>query len=302
MTLELSAILNGTEYSLSDETLCKWIGFEGLGMSPFHRLSERGPLQDGDTDRGYRLDPRKIRLILQSVSNTQDDWESKRAILEEIFKPSSTPIILKIVNTGKYQSPNTSTYQLDVHCYAPMDMPSVDMRVWHQRVIVELKANDPTFYDPAGDAYSFTIGGGSNTFVVPFEVPFTIGASTINANEAITNAGNVNAYPTIRITGPIDDCVITNNSTGEKLDFTDVTIAAGHYYDIDLRYGHKTVMDDDGTTNRIADLTDDSDLVSWHLGCDPDVVDGVNSITVTGSSCTEATSINMTWFNRYIGI
>jgi len=236
-----------------------------------------------------------VNLVLDINGSSQANMETQRMALIDIFKPTNTPIILQNVR-------DDGTYNLD--CYyvgGPMSMPFTDRQGWNQKVLVTLKANDPTFYDPAGNDYTFAISAGADTMVVPTVIPMTVGASTISATGPVRNDGNVSAYPVIRVTGPINDCVITNNSTGEKLDFTGYNLAAGTYLDIDLRYGYKTVTLNNGT-NEIDELTTDSDLVSWHLGASPEVKMGVNSITVTGTSCTQATAVSLAWFNRFIGI
>jgi len=292
--MDLSAIVNGTSYSMTDLTYCKWISHDGLGMSPMHRLSERGPLQHGDTDRGYRLDPRDIRLVFAIIKSSQADYETGRANLLNIFKPSSDPIILEVTQT-------TGTYRLDCYYVGDMNMPSSDKHGYNQIVTISLRANDPTWYNPVAGNYIFSISAGTDTMLVPTVIPMTIGASTINANAVVINTGTMSAYPTVRITGPIEDAKIVNNNTGEKLDFSGYTIAAGIYYEIDLRYGYKTIKDNSGV-NQISKLSSDSDLVSFHLGCDPDVVNGNNSITVTGSSATLATGVSFVWNDRYVGI
>jgi hypothetical protein len=90
-------------------------------------------------------------------------------------------------------------------------------------------------------------------------------------------------------------------TTGEVLDFTGTTIGAGEWYELDLRYGYKTVLDNSGA-NVVSDLSSDSDLATWHLATDPEAAGGINSITVTGSAVTEATSVHLVWFERYLGI
>lgn len=292
--MTLSAIVNGTTYSLSDGTYCYWLDHDGFGMAPMHRLSDRGPLQHGDTDRGYRLDPRIVRLVLDINGFSHANMETLRMSLLSIFKPSNTPLILQNVR-------DDGTYCLDCFYLGDTSMPSSDKQGFNQKVVVTLKADDPTWYDPSGEDFNFSLGGGGDAMYVPTVIPMTVGASTINATQAINYSGSVASYPFIRITGPITNCVITNNSTGEKLDFTGFTIESAHYYDIDLRYGYKTVISNHGT-NKIAELTDDSNLESFHLEAAPDVGGGINSINVSGSGVTESTSVSISWFNRYIGI
>jgi hypothetical protein len=154
---------------------------------------------------------------------------------------------------------------------------------------------------PAVITATLALGGGGTGMPVPLLVPVTVGASTISESRTILYTGSWRALPVIRITGPITDCCITNSSTGDKLDLTGVTIGEGDWYEIDLRYGRKTVVDAAGA-NRIADLTEDSDLATWHLAADDEVPDGVNAITVTGSGLDAGTKIDITYQPRYTGI
>jgi hypothetical protein len=170
----------------------------------------------------------------------------------------------------------------------------------YQKVGVILKANDPAFYEPEWGSLTVHLGGGGGLFTIPSGIPTGIGSSSGSQAVAIDYPGNWISYPLIRITGPITNPVITNAATGEKLDFTGVTIAAGRYYDIDTRYGHKTVLLDDGT-NKIHELTDDSDLSTFHIAPDPETPGGINSIQVSGASVSTDTKIEMSWPVRYDG-
>lgn len=289
----LYVIKNGIRTRLDDGVLSYFIGDEGWGMAPNHRLVERGPLQHGIGDRGFRLDPRVGTLILSLVGSSRQDMYTKRDTLMRLFTPDNNPVsILFDLDTDR---------QIDCFFSSNMIFPSSSRDGFTQRVAISLLAPDPTFYDPVGLASSFDLGGGSDTLEVPTVVPMTVGASTLNKVNVIQYDGSWLTYPhLIRITGPITGAKITNESTGEILDFTGVTIAAANYYDINLLYGEKTIVNQVGT-NKIADLDDDSDLATWHLAADPEVVGGSNSIRVEGTSITEATSVEISYFVRYIG-
>lgn len=287
MTLDL--IRRGTAYSLDDGTYAKLIGDDGWGMSPLHRLAERGPLQHGQTDRGFRLDPRIGQLALIVLAATEDEMYAARDTLLSLFAPGDEPLALRWTLPSR-------TRQIDVQLVSGMEMSSRERGVWAQKIAVQLLAPDPTFYDPAGEAATFALGGGGDALVVPLTVPMVVGASTIDATATVANDGNWLSYPhLIRIVGPMEDPVITNETTGEVLDFTGVTLGGGEWLDLDLRYGYKTVVDETGV-NRIADLTEDSDLATWHLQ------PGANSIRVTGLDATEATRVDISFFERYLGI
>ncbi len=148
----LSLIRNGVTYSLDDGTYCYWLGDDGTGMAPMHRLSERGPLQHGDTDRGYRLDPRVLRLILLVAGTSRDNMYAKRQTLEDLFSPDINISLLWALSGGERQ--------IDCYYAGEMDLSSGERDGFSQQAVVTLKANDPTFYSPAPKFATVQIGGG----------------------------------------------------------------------------------------------------------------------------------------------
>jgi hypothetical protein len=293
--MRVYAIVGGTEYPFNDDAdLAVFWGEDGLGSAPLHRLNERGPLQHGETDRGFRLDPRQVTYIFHIKGTDPADLWSKRRQMTQIFGPAN-------LITMRHELPDGSVRCLDGYYVGGLSMSANDRLYRYQRVAVTLRAPDPSLYDPETLAETFQLGGGSDALVIPMTIPMVVGASEIDATQEFNYSGTWLSYPMIRITGPITDCVITNESTGEKLDFTGVTIAAGHYYDIDLRYGHKTVLLD-GVTNKLADLSTDSDLATFHLAPHPEALGGVNSIRVVGSNVTETSKVEIVVFKRYIGL
>jgi hypothetical protein len=218
----------------------------------------------------------------------------KRSQLLDIFKPSNTPGTLKWELNGVVR-------QIDGYSVGDLRYSGSDRNYLVQRAVVTIKCPDPTWYDPSGQAVNFAVGGGSDVFEVPTVIPMTVGASSIDASQSIDYAGSVESYPTIRIDGPITNPIITNDATGDKLDFTGYTIADNDYYSIDLRYGYKTVLDSSGV-NQISKLSNDSDLATFSIKPDPDVVGGINSMSVTGTSITADTKVSINYYERYLGI
>ena len=225
--MTITVIRNGTEYALNDGTYCWALADDGWGAAQLHRLSTHGPQQHGDTDEGFRLNPRIASLILSVNGSSWSDMLTKRATLLNIFSPIDE-LTIKWDDTSK---------QIDGYFAGSMEMSSTDRAGYVQNIAVTLKCPDPSFYNPTINTVIFGIGGGGTGMQVPMDVPHSVGASSIDESTSITYAGNWYSYPTIRITGPITDACITNAATGEKLDFDGVTIAAGDYYDIDTRYG-----------------------------------------------------------------
>lgn len=284
----------GTTYSLSDGNPFALMD-EETGMAGVRRITDRGPLQDGDSDIDFRLEPSVYPLGLLMYAADVSSHYTNRATALRIFRPSKTASRLK------WTLDNGDVRQIDVHVTGRLVFGSKEQRGFAQRFAVPLRAADPTYYDPTTQSVAFGVGGGAGSFVVPIVVPMAVGASTVNQTQVVVYPGTWRAYPIVQILGPITSPVITNSTTGDKLDFTGTTIAAANTYTIDCRPGHKTVTNQAGT-NKIADLTDDSDLQTFSLEADEEAPGGQNTFTVTGSGATSATQVNIIYNVRYVGI
>lgn len=116
----------------------------------------------------------------------------------------------------------------------------------------------------------------------------------------VNYAGDWPEYPIVRINGPISDPIVTNTSTGETLDFTGHSIGSADYYEIDTRGGYKTVRNSGGDI-KIGDLSEDSDLETFHLAPDQEATGGVNVLVFSGTAIGTATNVVVTYYNRYTG-
>lgn len=275
---------------ISDMVSYGLVEFDGFGMPIVRRLTQRGPLQNGDTDVGYRLDPRVVRLLVMAYAGDDAAIIAARAALIGLMKPGNDVISIRWTYNGVSK-------QIDTHYAGGMTLPSIDWKLQHHRMGFELRAADPTWYDPDGTTIGFAQTGGGTGMPIPFVFPMTLGASNLDVTQAIdlSHANSWDTYPTIIISGPITNLVITNLVTGDKLDFAGLTIGTGTTYTIDLRYGYKTVVDQLGA-NQISKLSADSDLATWVLFA------GENSVRVTGTSITSATSIVFQFNERFIGV
>lgn len=290
----LDLIRNSQEYPLDTGAYCDFLGDDGFGAAPVQRLSSRGPQQHGETAAGFRLLARMPTLLLGIEGSSLSDLYAKRATLIGLFGPSD-PITLRwtIGSTVK---------QIDAYLYRDLSMPSRGRKGFYQEVAVTLICPDPTFYDPVVQSVTFGLGGGSGSFVVPMPVPHGVGVSTLDDTAGVDYPGSWLSYPFVRITGPVTSPVLTNLTTNEKLDFTGTTISAGDYYEIDCRYGHKTVIDSN-SNNKIDKLTSDSDLATFHIRHDSaDAPGGSNGLKVTGTAITTATNVYVSYYVRYIGL
>jgi hypothetical protein len=110
--------------------------------------------------------------------------------------------------------------------------------------------------------------------------------------------GDVDSYPVITLNGPIVSPVITNQTTGDVLDFTGGTVGTAQVWVIDLRYGRKSAFF--GTTSVEQYLSNDSDLSTFRLVPDPIAAGGTNVITVASTDAGTAASVVLSYYNRYL--
>lgn len=292
----LELIRGSATLNISDNESFIWEGEDSFGMPPVNNLTERSALQHGVTHLGFRLQPRIIQLALVGVADTQTVRYTRRTQLVNMLAPNDDGPSLAL----RFTLPDGATRQIDCVFNGGLTLPRRDKVGQFQRFGFELLCPDPTWYNPTGEALTFNLSGGPSG-AIPMAVPTPIGASAINQTRAVTYAGSWITYPVIRIYGPITDPILENETTDEILDFTGTTIANGKYYEIDCRFGAKTVVDSDGA-NRIATLTAESDLATFHLAPDPESVGGYNSLRVTGSAVSASTKVEVTYFARYLGV
>lgn len=147
---------------------------------------------------------------------------------------------------------------------------------------------------------------------LPFAAVYNIELSELQ-RESLTNAvtigsaysanigytGDVDTYPTITITGPFANPVLTNAATGDVLDFTGGTVGSADIWTIDTRYGRKSVLNAAGSS--VANyLSTSSDLATWRLVPAPLAIGGTNTITLSGSAISAAAAVAITFNTRYL--
>jgi len=268
--------------------------FDGFGMPPVRRLTQRGPMQNGDSDVGYRLDPRYLRISIVALAATNAAMHARREELIGFLRPGNDVISLRWTYTD---ATGAQTMQIDTHYNGGLDMPSDSLTRYAGRYVFELRAADPTWYDPDGVSVQFPVSYTGTGGVIPRLIPMTLGSTSLSVSTTATLSGDNAwiAYPTITVVGPVTNFKIVNNTTGEKLDFTGNTIGGANTWTIDTRFGYKTVLDQTNTS-QISKLTTDSNLATFHL--EP----GINSLTVTGTGPSSATAVTMQYNARYLGV
>jgi hypothetical protein len=299
--MTFSIISDGTEYSLEDRDIAIIDGIDGLGIPSILRFIQKGAQQHGGTDNGFLLEPRKVRMSLRIFPASFSDYFTKRDFLVALFSPENDPVF-------RITQPNGDKRDLNVVYDSDFSLPVTADNWASEKFVLSLLAPNPAYYDPEPGAVSYNIGGSAGDLgEIPMAVPEKIGGSDIDTSTVINYHGTWREYPIIRIYGPITDVIIENSSTGDKLDFTGYSIGSSDYIYIDTAFGVKSVIlngttIDDGT-NIIDKLSDDSDLLSFHL--EPRKANETyhaNSIRVQGIEINVDTKIEIAYQERYLGV
>ena len=232
-------IRGGTTTQVSGGNLSYRVSANNIGTPPKRNLSTRGPFQHGETFYGFRYDKRVMSLVFYAESASLALADAKRDNVYNLWKGiEGETVTIKVVRD------DGAVRLIDGEVVNIIDFPdSINDRFGTaQSFAVQLECHNPFWRKEAA----------------------TVAVLTINGTTTIPYAGQFPAEPIINIVGPIEDPVVTQVHTGKKMDFTGTTIAADDNYQIDTRYGYKTVFDG-SAVNQIAKLTNDSDLADFNV-------------------------------------
>jgi hypothetical protein len=272
------------------------VGTVGFGLSPAHHLTQRGPFQQGDSYIGLRLDPRIIQLPLVVVASSAEDSFSKRAKLASLFRISDDVVTVRMAWTD-----STGTYDRSIQGRVLGQLSlDTDGEFYTIRTSVQIRCNDPTWYDSTQTTAILTSTLFGTPTLYPKPYPVFYGAAVVNKITTINYAGTWDAYPIIQITGPATNLVISD-TLNHAINFLS-PVPAGALWTINLGYGVYTVLDEFGV-NQFSALASASDLVNWRVFAESDLVpNGVNTISVSATGTDAETNVTMYYTARYIGV
>ena len=280
------------------------MSFMGDGMPPIEYISQRGPFQHGETIYDYRLNPRVIQFAHYSGAKDRHRYWDKRADVLNLLRPNRQSAGSFDLGTLRKYMIDGTIRDIDVMIERGPLFKSMDLNKWDEFGFMEtlrFVAPDPTFYDPALDTLTWSLGIVQVELEFPITFPIEFSESLIQGEtNTITYDGTWLSYPTIVITGPISGFNIENVDTGKMIQLN-YAIQAGEIVTISLEYGNKTV-ESDIQGNIIGVVSTDSDLAEFAIVSDPEAAGGVNNLEVNGASADNDTEIVLSYFTRYIGI
>lgn len=305
-TFSLTYTSNGVTYTLNDFDATTGLTFHyggdgGWGLPSITSLTQRGALQNGDTNIDYRFEPRAISLNLFIEAENYVDHLRIRELLSKVFTVSNTASVLTVTYSSTTAGLTTSySRSIEVFVRSGLDYGSIDYRDYNVNVTVGLRASNPIWYNTTPISVNVSQAIRGTPTPIPFLIPTTFGGLSLSDTTNITYTGTTIEYPLFTVvvgSTDITGLLIYNASTGKILSFP--TLYAGRTYFIDLTYGYKTVTNDLGA-NAINLLSTSSNLATWAL--DPTTTNGINTVVISATSANSASLITMTYYLRYIAV
>lgn len=253
----------------------------GRGMPPIAFTLEPVPEQAGARIREVRHDVRPVDLtVLLSAA----DEAALRAKVRNLLVAMDP-----VRGDGRLRChPANGAPARDLVCRYRQGLELEETDPEWMPVVVTFLAADPYWRDATETLVEF--GAGRQFF--PF-FPLEVSPETTLGTSEVRNDGDVDAWPVWQVVGPGDNPSIRNDTTGEVVALTGVTLAAGETVTIDTRPGIKTVTGPGGV-NLYPNLTLASTL--WPL------IRGPQSITVDVANTTGASRVNLLYRRRYLGV
>lgn len=283
------------------------IAEEGFGMPGIDYISQKAPLQHGETMYDYRLQTRIIQVSLRENACSRQGYWDARANLLNLVRPNRQYLNQFELGVLRKILPDGSKRDIKCLIQEGPTFPAGDGSRWDAHAITEtlrFMCPDPTFYNPVLQSVSW-VSVDSSHLVLPFTFDGTdiVFADVLdNIALKITYPGTWRSYPIIRIEGPIANPIITNITTGQVIDLSAYSVSAAEVVTIDLSFGFKTVTSSING-NIMGYIGSASDLAEFAIFPDPTAAGGVNDIDVSGDSIAPGiTNVIISYYTRYIGL
>lgn len=261
------------------------MGLRGMDMPVFQFIEDEIFNQPGAVLRTVKTKPRDVDLALIARGDDEATLAMNIRSLASKLNPTEDGYLI-VTSADGTQRQLVCRYSAGFEGEQTLRYSFRTYRL----VTLHFHAQDPYWQDLTDVVNQYNVNNQAAFLGTPF-LPLHIAGSSISGTFTVTNMGDVPAYPVWVINGPGDGIVLTNDTTGESIDLTGYTLAAGHYIQIDTRPLIRTVLLD-GVTNLYSSLVGTPSL--WALQ------PGDNSVTLDMTSITNASYISASYRQKYL--
>lgn len=279
----------GTSYGITKH--------EGLDAPDLDLQTQKAPFQDGDTWIDKRFNARQVTvtgwiLLAQQLAAI----DAARASLQAVVNPDLGPGILTVTNNLGSKILNAIPNPGPKFAWKSGAQP------W-QAYQLGFTCDDPYFYDQTPTVLTFKVATGGKSFPITsgWSWPLGVGApfATLAGGSRTQIINNVGTAPTpfsFVFSGPATNPKVTSNTTGQFIKLG-LTLAAGDVVAVSTAFGKKTVTltrVGQSPVNAMGYLVTGAVFFSLNPG--------TNSITYGDDTSSTASSLVLTYSNRYQGI
>lgn len=264
------------------------LGVDGRFMPPVTITDEAVPQQHGSRLRQVRYEPREVTLPVSIIGPDEGAVRRKFRSLLRAFNPCAGDGMLRAT------APDGATRELVCRYSGGMEGSESrdDMGEVFQRAVIVLRALDPFWRDATDTTNTYTVGTIRTFLADPFlRTDPLLTNDTILGSQVVRNDGDFSADPVFTVVGPASSFTLTNQRTGEKINYT-APLAVGESVTIDTRAGRKSVLRSDGT-NVYGNLSLDSTL----FDLDP----GDTTVLLSLPGATAATFLTLAYRRKWLG-
>lgn len=196
-----------------------------IGFPTVRAVSQPRPGRDGEDDTSEHHGAAAVTLDLMLVPRPGRTLTSMLDALRSFCHPAARPYLV-VERDGTQRRIRLRADQGS----SPLTTPS------HQKVQVAWRAPDGVMESLAEQVgVASAIGDAVGGFAFPLTFPMTFPASSAAGSVTVINDGNTVVSPVLRLYGPATDPRVENQTTGEQMLFSGLTIAAGDWLEIDCR-------------------------------------------------------------------
>lgn len=269
---------NGDVITFDDTTYVLNTGIVGFGI-PATSVRIEESAGDGGVWRHTKRLARDVDLPITVFGSSRDDVQTKLRRLNKLLQDGQGAPKLRATYDDE-----TSVY-LEVHYVggAETEYDNDSAGLTWCRWPISLQAANPFWL--SGLEETFTIGsGGTGRGLLPQLTKLKLASSTTLGTVTLINAGDVAAFPTWEITGPVQNLTISNGFQGFGFD----SVADGEVILVNTEDG--TVTNPDGD-NLYARLDPAPKLFSFPAG--------TTTIAIEGTDTTPTFNVTLTYSPRY---